>query len=102
MPEIMEGVSPTRMELLRLSGRTKLAEKGHDLLREKRDALINLGIGQNIDIQEIAAAVKNTMDNYSLRKRLSDQIRAITDGGGTDRLVGYISRWNSGTGDPIN
>jgi len=81
MPEIIEGVSPTRMELLRLSRREKLAEKGHDLLREKRDALIAEFldiIGEVRDIRkEVEAKLDEAFESLILAQALSgvEQVR---------------------------
>jgi V/A-type H+-transporting ATPase subunit D len=67
MADIIDGVKPTRMELLQLKKRKVLAERGHKLLKEKRDALIS-------EFLSIAGDVKN------VRKEAEDQLtRAYQD-----------------------
>ena len=57
--QILEGVSPTRMELLEIRKKTILAEKGHKLLEEKRDALVE----RFFDIIEKRNQLKNELDD---------------------------------------
>jgi V/A-type H+/Na+-transporting ATPase subunit D len=61
MADIIDGVKPTRMELLQLKKRKVLAERGHKLLKEKRDALIS-------EFLSIAGNVKN------VRKEAEEQL----------------------------
>ena len=57
--QILEGVSPTRMKLLEIRKKTILAEKGHKLLEEKRDALVE----RFFDIIEKRNQLKNELDD---------------------------------------
>ncbi|HEC56918.1 MAG TPA: V-type ATP synthase subunit D [Candidatus Syntrophoarchaeum butanivorans] len=62
MADIIEGISPTRMELLKLSRRVTLAEKGHQLLKEKRDALVAEFLDVVGDVQRVRRDVEKRFE----------------------------------------
>ena len=67
MADIIEGVKPTRMQLLEIRKKRKLAENGHKLLSEKRDALI-AEFFKIIDVRN------------ELRKKVEDEIKEAFHG----------------------
>jgi len=69
--QILEGVSPTRMELLDIRKKLLLAEKGHKLLEEKRDALVE----KFFDIIDKRNNISKEMDE-NFKKAYSSLIQA--------------------------
>ena len=67
--EMLEGVNPTRMELLKLKDREKLAVKGHGLLKEKRNALI-------MEFFNILERVKGSREE--VEKKLAEAFEDLT------------------------
>jgi V/A-type H+-transporting ATPase subunit D len=61
--QIMEGVSPTRMDLLDIRKKLVLAEKGHKLLEEKRDALVEKFFGIIHKRNELIKQLDKDFDN---------------------------------------
>ncbi len=68
--EILSGINPTRMELLALKKREKLAVNGHSLLKQKRDALIK-------EFFDILDRVQGVRENTE--KTLIDAYAALTE-----------------------
>ena len=64
MADIIEGVKPTRMELLKLSRRVNLADKGYKLLKEKRDALIT-------EFLEVVKEVRNARKDVESKLKVA-------------------------------
>ncbi len=61
MSKILPGTKTTRMELLALKNRMKLAERGHNLLREKRDSLIMEFFNTISEIKDAREKVDNSL-----------------------------------------
>ncbi|MBU0497977.1 MAG: V-type ATP synthase subunit D [Candidatus Thermoplasmatota archaeon] len=90
--QIIEGVNPTRMELLEIRKKRTLAEKGHKLLEEKRDALVD----RFFDIIDKRNALKKILDQaFSTAYRSLTQAQMILG----DQQVDLFSQETKPLGD---
>ena len=63
---MLENIKPTRMELLKLRQRIRLAKKGHRLLKEKRDALFSEFYKELKNAKQLRKEVEQLLDKAYL------------------------------------
>ena len=81
MSKVLPGTKTTRMELLRLKNRMRLAERGHDLLKEKRDSLIMEFFNAIAEIKEarqtVEASLSEAFSSFTQAKMIMGPARVI-------------------------
>lgn len=92
--ERLENVNPTRMELLEIVHRRRLAEKGHKLLTEKRDALVT----QFFQLLDTRKDLREEVEKKTSKARL--KLGEAETRYGTSNVTGMAMA--AGTGDDIH
>ena len=72
--DILEGVPPTRMEYLKLKDKLVRAEKGHRLLKEKRDNLVMEFMNIARESYEIAEVASNQIVRTEKKQALANAL----------------------------
>ena len=96
--EMMEGVKPTRMQLLEIRKRKLLATKGHELLSQKRDALISAFFDIIKDRKqkraEMEDRIREAFDAFMEAEMLmgEEQVRALSNELSGESRVGVEKR----------
>ncbi len=73
----MTGHPTTRMELLRVKAKKKLAQKGHGLLKKKRDSLIRTFFELIKDYKTLKADVQRSLDEAYEELRVAQAVSGV-------------------------
>jgi len=77
--DVLEGVPPTRMEFLKLKDKLIRAEKGHRLLKEKRDNLVMEFMNIAREAYEIADVASEQADRAEHTKAIAGALAGETE-----------------------
>jgi len=79
MADIIEGIHPTRMELLEINKKVVLAVKGHKLLKEKRDTLMTEFLGVIDEAKGLRSEVIESMKEAYSNLIASEAVMSSSD-----------------------